>query len=314
MVFYVSKSINGRNKHNMAKHGELQPKEKAVFSWKRLLYGLALDIVGALFDAMGLYTFAKNANFAPGGVSGLSLIINHVTNLPLGLLTIILNIPLVLFSMRIIGKKFLWKTLRSMVVLTLFLDFIFPHLPTYTGDPLLAALFSGALIGIGLSIFYLQGSSTGGTDFIIMSVKKLRPHFSIGKVMFLTDLIIIMIGWPVFGNVDAVLYGLASTVITSIVIDRVMYGADRGTLVIIVTQHGQTVADRISDFTARGSTKIHAVGTYTKQEKDVLLCACSNSQAYLVRRAAYETDPEAFVMMTETGSVFGKGFLAANDQ
>lgn len=289
-------------------------KKKGTFSMKALLYDIAYDCIGSAFDALGLYTFAKNASFAPGGVSGLALLLNHLTNLPIGVLTILINIPLVLFSMRIIGKKFLWKTLRSMIALTIFMDLIFPYMPTYKGDPLLAALFSGVCIGVGLSMFYLHGSSSGGTDFIIMSVKKLRPHFSIGKLMFLIDLLIIMIGWPVYGSINAVLYGLASTMITSIVIDKIMYGADRGTLVIIVTQHGQTVADRISEFASRGSTKIRAVGTYTQQEKDVLLCACSNSQAYLVRRAAYETDPDSFVMMTETGSVFGKGFLAANDQ
>ncbi len=291
---------------------ETVTKKKGSFSWKSCALDFAFECVGSFFDALGLYTFAKSASFAPGGVSGLSLLINHVTNIPIGLLTLIINIPLILFSMRIIGKKFILKTLRSMLILTVFLDVIFPYMPRYTGNPLLAALFSGICIGVGLSMFYLRGSSSGGTDFVIMSVKKLRPHFSIGGVMLALDLVIIMIGWPVFGNVDAVLYGLVSTMITSLVIDKIMYGADRGTLVIIVTEHGQAVADRINTFVSRGSTKIQARGTYTQKDKEVLLCACSNGQAYLVRRAAYEIDAEAFVMMTETGSVFGKGFLSAN--
>lgn len=158
-------------------------------------------------------------------------------------------------------------------------------------------------------MFYMRGSSSGGTDFLTMTVKVLYPHLSIGAVTMTIDLAVILLGWPVFGKVDAVLYGLAATFITSLVIDKIMYGLGAGTLAIIITNEGQLVAGKISEITGRGSTCIPAVGTYTSQDREVQLCACSNSQSYVVKNAVHEVDPDAFVMLTETSQIFGEGFV-----
>jgi uncharacterized membrane-anchored protein YitT (DUF2179 family) len=163
-------------------------------------------------------------------------------------------------------------------------------------------------MGAGIALFYLRGSSSGGTDFLIMSIKMLKPHLSIGTVTMVIDLFIILLGWPVFGNVDAVLYGLASTFVMSVVIDKIMYGMGAGTLAIIITTQGEMVAKKIGEIIGRGSTIIPAKGSYTQTKRQVLLCACSGSQAYTVRRAVYEMDESAFVMLTETSEVFGEGF------
>ena len=175
----------------------------------------------------------------------------------------------------------------------------------------MAALFSGIFLGIALALFYMRGSSSGGTDFLTMSVKVLRPHLSIGMITMLIDLVIIFLGWPAFGTVDAVLYGLTAMILTSLVIDKIMYGMGSGTLLIIITDKGEEVAARISDVIDRGSTEIKARGSYTQDNKDVLLCACSKSQAYMVRRLAHEVDKNVFIMVTETNEVYGEGFLEA---
>lgn len=266
------------------------------------------DIIGSIFYSMSIYTFAKMANFAPGGLSGIALIMNYLWNFPIGVTTLIMNVPLMLFSLRILGKEFIFKTIKSMCFCTLFLDVIFPHLPAYSGSPFMAALYSGVFMGIGLACFYMRGSSSGGTDFLTMSIKVLRPHLSIGGVTMTIDLAVILLGWPVFGNVDAVLYGLIATMLTSLVIDKIMYGMSAGTMLIIISTHGSEVAERIGELIGRGSTKLQAKGTYTQEDKDVILCACSKSQTYIVRRAAYEVDPAAFIMVTETNEVFGEGF------
>lgn len=276
---------------------------------KEIAMDLICDVAGAVLYALGIYTFAKTGDFAPGGLSGLSLIINHLCGIPIGIMTLILNIPFVLLSFRIIGKGFLMRTARSMILCTICLDVIFPQFPPYTGSPFMAALFSGLCIGAGLSLFYMRGSSSGGTDFLIMSVKALRPHFSIGTVTIVIDFVVIMLGWPVFGSVDSVLYGLVAVFATSIVVDKIMNGIGSGTLTIIITTHGQIVADRIGEVIGRGSTAIQARGTYTNEGKEVLMCACSSAQGYIVRRTVHEADPDAFVMMTETSEVFGEGFL-----
>lgn len=277
---------------------------------KELMWDVLADIAGGLFYALGIYTFAKTANFAPGGLSGLALITHHLWGLPIGIMTLVFNIPVILLSFRLLGKRFLLKSLRSMIMCTLFVDFLLPAVsPPYTGSPLLAALYSGIFLGAGLAVLYMRGSSSGGTDFLTMSVKVLRPHMSLGAVTMIIDLIIILMGWPVFGNIDSVLYGIVATGVTSIVIDKIMYGVGAGKLIIIISDHGQEVADKIANAIDRGSTLIRAIGTYTGSERQVLLCACNKSQAFKVRSAAHEVDENAFVMITETSEVYGEGFL-----
>ena len=276
---------------------------------KTFIKDLLFDVIGGILYAMGIYTFAKMADFAPGGISGLALIINHLWGLPIGLMTLILNIPLVLVSYKVVGKEFLLKTARSMVISTILLDLIFPMTPAYSGSPFMAALYSGICLGAGMAFFYMRGSSSGGMDFLIMTIKVLYPHYSLGMVTMLTDFLIILLGWPVFGNVDAVLYGLAATFVTSVVLDKILYGVGAGKLIVIITDHGQKLADRIGEMTDRGSTIIKARGSYTREDRDVLLCACSKSQTYSITAAAHEVDPGAFIMVTETSEVYGEGFI-----
>ena len=275
---------------------------------KELALDLAYDIIGSIFYAMGVYTFAKMGNFAPGGLTGLALIANHLWALPIGLTTLLLNIPLMLLSFRILGRRFELKSIKTMCVCTVFLDIVFPRLPAYTGVQFMAALYSGIFLGIGSALFYMRGSSSGGADFLTMSVKALRPHLSIGMVTMAIDLVVILMGWPVFGNADAVLYGLTAMLLTSVVIDKIMYGIGAGALLIIITGRGEEIARHINEMIGRGATELRARGSYTGETRDVLLCACSKSQAYLVRRAAQELDEAAFVMVTETSEVFGEGF------
>lgn len=281
---------------------------------KDIALDLLFDLVGSVFYAVGIYTFAKMANFAPGGLSGLALIMNYLWGLPIGIMTLAFNIPFVILSYKIVGKRFLFKTARTMVFCTIFLDLVFPHIEMYSGSPLLAAIYSGLFLGAGLALFYMRGSSSGGTDFLTISVKVLKPHVSIGFVTMVVDLVIILLGWPAFGNVDAVLYGVISTATTSVVIDKIMYGVGAGKLLIIITTAGQAVADKIGEVCARGSTMIRAVGTYTGADRQVLLCACSKAEAYKVRSAAYRVDENAFVMISETSEVFGEGFIEMRDK
>lgn len=270
---------------------------------------LLCDIIGSIIYAMGIYTFAKMADFAPGGISGLALIFNHLWGLPIGIMTLVLNIPLVLISYKVVGREFLLKTARTMIISTIFLDVIFPYTQPYTGSPFMAALYSGICMGAGMAFFYMRGSSSGGTDFLIMTIKVRYPHFSFGLVTMAMDFLIILIGWPVFGNVDAVLYGLTTAFVASIVLDKIMYGMGAGKLVIIITNHGQQLADCFGQITDRGSTILKARGSYTGEDREVLLCACSKSQTYTITNAAHELDPGAFIMVTETSEVFGEGFI-----
>lgn len=283
-------------------------REDPLSSAKQIAGDLFYDVIGSILFAAGLYTFAGNAGFAPGGVSGLALIFNALWNLPIGTVTLLLNLPLAVMSYHTVGKRFIFKTMKTMVISTIFLDVVFPMFPMYQGQRMVAALYSGALIGGGMVLFYMRGSSSGGADFLIMTIKKKKPYMSIGMITMLIDLAIIMLGWPVFGDVDSVLYGLVSTFISTIVIDKILYGKGAGNLIIIITEKGREVADCVMEYSDRGVTNLNGTGGYTGDSKDVLLCACSKSEAYEVRKAVKHTDPTAFLMFTETSEVYGEGF------
>lgn len=278
------------------------------FDLKIIVWDLLYDIAGSILYAAGIYTFAGNAGFAPGGVSGLALILNHLWGLPVGTVTLLFNIPLVVISYKAVGRQLLLKSAKTMVISSLFLDVIFPFIPVYTGSRLMAAICSGVFMGAGMALFYIRGSSSGGIDFLALTIKKKKPHMTIGVITLLIDLVVILLGWPVFGDVDAVLYGVASTGVAAIVIDKILYGTGAGTLALIITEKGREIAEKIGENVKRGVTTIPASGGYTGLHRDVILCACSKAEAYLVKSAVQEVDDKAFVMFTETSEVFGEGF------
>ena len=274
----------------------------------QIMADLIYDIAGSILYAAGIYTFARDAQFAPGGLSGLALILNHLFGLPVGITNLVLNVPLAVISYRIVGREFLVRTARSMAVSTIFLDVIFPMFPAYQGQRIMAALYSGVFLGAGMALFDMRGSSSGGIDFIAMVVKKKRPYFSLGVITMVIDIGIIALGWPAFGDVDAVLYGVASTAVSTIVIDKILDGIGAGSLAIIITGQGRKMAARIGASAQRGVTLLKATGGYTELDRDVLLCACTKSEAYRLKNIVHEVDETAFLMFTETSEVFGEGF------
>lgn len=269
---------------------------------------LIYDLAGGIFYAAGIYTFAGNAGFAPGGISGLALILNHIWGLPVGTVTLLLNLPLAALSCRTVGKRMLIKTAKTMIVSSILLDVLFPFTPVYGGSRMVAAVYSGIFLGIGMAMFYLRGSSSGGIDFLALTIKKKRPYMSIGVITMLIDLVVILLGWPVFGDVDAVLYGVASTGVSTIVIDKILYGAGAGTLAVIITEKSREISEKISEAAGRGSTVLPAEGGYTGQKREVILCACSKAEAGLVKSAVQDADAGAFLMFAETSEIFGEGF------
>ncbi|MDO4564493.1 MAG: YitT family protein [Clostridia bacterium] len=278
-------------------------------NFKLLAADLIYDAIGSILFAAGIYTFASGASFAPGGISGIALIINHyVPFLRIGLCTLILNIPVIAVCFRILGKKFFFKSVKSMIISALFMDLIFPLFPVYSGDPLLASLFAGALSGAGLALIYMRNSSTGGTDFIIMSLKKKLPHMSIGTISFVVDGAVIVAGGFVFGNINAVLYGVLMTIVSTTVIDKLMYGSGSQRMLLVISDKSEEIADRISEDTERGATLMRATGAYTGKERMIMLCVCSKTEVFKARSAAHKIDPDAMVMICTVDEAYGLGF------
>ena len=275
---------------------------------KEFAIDILVDIVGNLLIAIGVYNFAANSGFPVAGISGIALIFYHLFGLPIGTMTIILNIPIVIMCYKLLGRGFLLRSLKTMIIAWPLMDYVAPMLPVYSGDRMLSAICVGVFSGLGYAMIYMRNTSTGGADFIIMSVRALRPHLSIGKITFITDVIIVGLGGMLFGDVDSIIYGLILTYILSVVVDKVMYGIDAGKMTLVVTDHGHEVAKRIDELTQRGSTFLRGVGSYSGEEKLVVMCACSNKEMHMVQKAVKEVDENAFLVTMESNEVRGEGF------
>ncbi len=287
---------------------------KQEYSPKELGIDLLCDLAGAILFNIGIYNFAVNAEFAPVGVSGIALILRYLFGLPMGITSIVLNIPIVLVSYRLLGRSFLLRSMKSMIIFALVLDYVVPYLPVYQGNPLYASACTGIFSGLGLTIVYLRNCSTGGTDFLVMAIRKIFPHLTIGQISLVVDAVVIIAGGLVFRNLDAVILGMLSTIVTTMVIDKIMYGLGAGKLVFVVTSHAEEAAQRIEENTGRGCTFLQGQGSYSLDEKKVIMCACNNSQVVPIRRAIHETDKDAFLIITDSNEVYGEGFKAIGGQ
>lgn len=270
---------------------------------------LLYDIVGSFLVSVGIYNFATASKFPVTGVSGIAQVLYLLFELPIGTMTTIINIPIILICGRVLGLRFMLRSFKTMLISMFFMDVVAPLFPIYQGEMILSCICMGITAGVGYALLYMRGTSTGGTDFITMTIRALKPHLSLGKIIVIVDCsVLLLCGILMGGNVDKIIYGLIATYIVSIVIDKVMYGFEAGKVTLIVTEHGHEVAEKIHDLTGRGATLLKAEGSYTKENKQVVMCACSYKQTYMVQKAVKEVDRGAFLVILEANQVKGEGF------
>lgn len=276
---------------------------------KDIFKDLGFDILGGLLIAIGVYNFAVASGFPVSGISGIAIIFYHFFGIPIGVMTTILNIPIVLVCYKLLGKTFFLKSLKTMVVSNAILDIVAPLFPVYEGDSMLACICVGVFSGIGYALIYMRDTSTGGADFVIMAVRKWKPYLSLGKIIVAFDFTVVIVGGILMnGDLDSIIYGLIASYILSVMVDKMMYGVDAGKLTLIVTDYGQDVADKIDELTQRGATLLKGTGSYSKAEKQVVMCACNKKQMHMVQKAVKEVDNRAFMVTMEASEVRGKGF------
>lgn len=266
------------------------------------------EIAGSICVAAGIYNFAAQAGFPMSGFSGISLILYRLFGVPIGLCTVLLNVPVGFACFRLLGKRFLISSVRCMLISSALIDYAAPLFPVYSGSRLLAALCTGVFLGIGYAIIYMQGSSTGGMDFIIMAVKKKRPHLPVGRIIFLADMAVIVVGGIVLRDMDGVIYGLIMSFLLSTVVDKLMYGVNAGKMALVVTDDGRRICEAIDGACQRGSTILQGSGGYRGDLRQIVMCVCSNKEMYLVQKAVKMTDPRAFLIIMESSEVHGEGF------
>ena len=186
---------------------------------KRIAMILLYDVIASFLLGVSIVVYAVKANFAPGGVSGLAVIFNYLFSWPIGLVTVIINVPIVLMTFKKLGPAFFICSVKSVLINALFIDYVVPCIPAYEGSRLIAAILSGLFAGVSYSMLFNIGSSTGGTDFIIAAIQRTNPKLSCGMLAFAIDSMVILASAFVFGEVQAVVYGAVYTVVTSVSLD-----------------------------------------------------------------------------------------------
>ena len=278
----------------------------------RFFQNLAIIFLGTGIYAFGIYAFTAPNQIAPGGVTGLATVVNDFTGFPIGAMVTVFNVPLLLIGFKMLGKEFLVNTLFSTVFFNLQMDYLYPLLPVYEGNKLLAAIFGGVFIGIGLALVFMSGGSTGGTDIICKIIQQKKPHISFGTIVFIADLTVISIAAIAYRSMEAALYAVIAMFVSTKAIDGLIYGTNVRKLIFIVSKHSEELSRIIAHDLYRGCTLLHGKGAYTGEQKEVVLCACKTSEFYKLKHMVKRVDPEAFMVVTDSGEVFGEGFSAWN--
>lgn len=279
-------------------------KEKA----KEFALDLLYTVAGAVILAVGVSCFVGPAQIAPGGVSGLSILVNFLTGLPVGAVNLAFNIPLILLAWKFLGRRFTLRTLVTVLIQSVLMDVITLWIPVYTGERIMAALFGGVASGVGLALVFMRGSTTGGTDIVSRLLQLRYRHLSIGRLLFSVDVVVLLLSVAVFRNIEAGLYGMIAIFASGKVLDNILYGLDTGKVLLVVSGKNQEIAARIMETLKRGVTFLHGSGAWSGTERQVLLCAVRAQQCYRVEEIVRGVDKEAFVIVLEATEIAGEGF------
>ncbi len=269
---------------------------------------LLLQTLGCFISAAGIYSFAVAAEVPVTGIAGICAILYRLFGIPMGLSNVLINIPIILCTYKLLGRSFFIRSVYCMVLFAIFTDYLLPLMPVYQGDRLLATICGGVVGGIGDALIYMNNSSTGGLDFITMGIKARHPYLPFGNITFAAALAVILLNGAVFQDVDSIIYGIMFNFIVSAVINKMMFGFSSSMLAMIVTDDGKAACAEIDRVADRGSTILQGHGGYGGQPKDVVLCACSNKQLYEIEHAVQAIDPGCFIIMLQSNEVHGEGF------
>lgn len=276
---------------------------------RKLLLDYFLIVVGAAIYALSVDFFTAPNNIAPGGVTGISTILNYLLHTPIGAVTLILNVPLLIWGAVENGWRFILRTIVATALSSVFID-VFAFIPfTYTGEMILAAIFGGLISGFGLGLIFLRGGTTGGTDIIGRNLHKRLPYLSVGTIILICDVVVIAASAVAYGSIESALYAVIAIFTSTKVIDAVVFGfsRDNGKLLIIITSKPDDVRSVLLA-ADKGVTLLPAKGGYTEQPRGVILCATHSREVYRVKNTITAADPDAFIITSTATAISGQGF------
>lgn len=274
---------------------------------RRIYKNIIYIALGSVCYAVAISLFLNPNNLAPGGASGIAIMTNYLTGISVGAVILLINIPLMIIGFIKLGKRFALST-GGCIILTSALTDAAAFIKPVTTDRLLASLAGGALLAVGLALIFKTGATTGGSDIVVRLLRLKFKHIRSGTILFMIDGLISLLSGFVYGDFDVALYAMLSLVVTSIVMDIVLYGSDEARLSFIITDKQDIVVKSIFESLEVGASIIDAKGAYSKQGKSIVLCATTKQLLPKLEETVLDADEDSFMIVTSANEIYGEGF------
>ena len=261
-----------------------------------------------------IYSISFNWFYVPnqigfGGLTALGMILNHFSPvIPIGTVVLVLNIPLFLLGWKFLGWRTLVSSLFAMTATSLLVDLIAALYTFPAMDPMLAAIFGGVLLGVSMGMIFSKGATTGGTDLISRLLKLPFAWLPMGKLLLVVDLSMLLAVSITFRSLESAMYGIIALYISTMVMDGMLYGMDKSKVAYIVTARPRPMAEEIDKQLDRGTTFLHGEGSFSGEDRLVLMCAFKQRQIVPLKALVHEMDPDAFIIVCDAHEVLGQGF------
>ena len=278
---------------------------------KQLLKDYALIVLGTFLAALSLPLFFLPYDIAPGGISGISTVLASVLPLSVGLISFVLNVPLFLIGWRTVGWRFAVRSFIAMSLMSLFIDLV--PVRDVSGNVMLASVFGGVLLGVGLGLVVRAGATTGGTDMAAKMIHSRVAFLPIAAILFLIDGLVVAVAALAFG-LQAALWALIALFVSSQAMDSVIKGFNTAMQFMIISRDAEEIVRRIHTEIDRGCTRLMAEGTYSRLPVGTLLCVVSRTEAPRLKKLVAEVDPQAFVTVCNVHEALGEGFTGIDDE
>lgn len=279
---------------------------------KKIIVDILYFFAGAIIYSVSVNVFLSPNGISPGGFTGVAAVINHITNIPTGTMLFVFNIPVLIVGYIKMGGMFILKTSFVTVMVSLSLDVSAKLLPVIRADGILVSMFGGILMGIGLSLILLRGATTGGIDIIAKFINRKYRHLSVGKIILMADGVVILLNALVYKNAESALYSIVAMYMGTRLMDVLLYGADKGKIIYIITNLPDEICNEINSTVGRGVTKLSVTGGYTGEGKTMLMCTVRVHEVAAIHDVVKQYDSRAFMVVTDAGEIIGEGFKGYN--
>lgn len=287
----------------------------------------SLITIGSLILAAGFVFFINPYNIVPGGVYGIGIVVHHMTKgvfpfwptgVPVGLIGLILNVPLTIIGIKVLGPRFGIKTVVGFVLSSVFMDLLTSLVGEQdplglSGEVLMACVFGGVLIGFGLGLIFKAKATSGGSDIIAMILSK-YTHLPLGQLMIYVDSAIVIFGLVVFKDWRIPLYSWIVIFITGKLIDITIQGVSYDKMMLIISNEFEPIRDKIINDLERGGTYIPGKGMYNNNDKTIIFVVLNRRELAILQEFIHQTDPTAFVTVVDTNEILGEGFRSLSDK